>query len=171
MRTLRLAIALLVSACARPMASFEEPPLVRSGTNDAIHVTVIEDFGVGTKKVDTLIQGHSIFLIGELSPRLNPLRGSGTLLVIATADQAEWFFRPLVGTTNWSLYYATVEFQELHLRAFTRWVLIGENSIELRPTMIATQDPGGTLPAIVEVKAGDHTEAKGDTYAYLFPLE
>lgn len=162
------AIVLLVSACARPTVSHEEPPPVRSGANDAIHVTVIEDFGVGTKKVDTLIQGNSIFLIGELAPRLNPLRGRGTLLVIATADRAEWFFRPIVGTNDWSLYCATVEFQELHLRAFTRWVLIAENPIELRPTMIATQDTGGTLPAIVQVKAGNKT---GDAYAYLFPLE
>lgn len=172
MRTTTMVIALLgLAGCARPPSgSYEEPPPERVGTNETMSVVITEDFELGARKVDQLVQDDdSAFLVGELSPRLNPLRGSGSLLLIATPQSAAWFFRPIVAAHEWDLYTANVEYEELHVRAFVHWVLVCDVMLEPTQSMIVTHGTAGRLPALVEVRAPHKTgEAE---HAHLFHIE
>lgn len=175
MRTRLFAIALGLASCARPPSggSYEEPPLASVGSNEQLTVVVVQDFGMGEVALAELTDGNSLFLIGELSPRLNPLRGRGTLVIIATPTRARWFLRPLTASTEWNLYPATVEYAELHVRAFTRWVLItDEDASEPSANAISAPDTQGELPATVEVRTPKNLSGVGgDVYAHLFLLE
>ncbi len=171
MRTTTMVIAMLgLAGCAHPPSgSYEEPPPERSGANETMSVVITEDFEQGTQALDTFASGDSIYLVGELSPRLNPLQGSGTLIVIATQQRAAWFFKPLVAAHEWNLYPANVKYGELHVRAFVRWTLICDVMLEPTQSMIATHGTAGVLPALVEVRAPHKTgEAE---HAHLFQIE
>lgn len=173
MRTRIFAMTLGLASCARPPGTYEEPPPTREGSNEQLAVEVVQDFGLGERALADLMSDNSLFLVGELSPRLNPLRGMGTLVVIATPTGAKWFLRPLVARTDWNLYPASVTYTELYVRAFVRWTLVaGENSVEANAESITTPGAAGELPATVQVRTPKiRTEAKGDVYAYLFVLE
>lgn len=174
MRRQLFAIALGLASCARPPSeSYEEPPYSSVGSNEQLTVSAVQDFDMGEHALAELTSKNSTFLVGELSPRLNPLRGQGTLVIIATPTRARWFLRPLVAGAEWNLYPATVEYAALHIRAFTRWVLItDEVASEPNASAITTLDTQGELPATVEVRASkDRSGDEGERYAHLFLLE
>ncbi|MBI2426228.1 MAG: hypothetical protein HYV34_00090 [Candidatus Kerfeldbacteria bacterium] len=170
-----LAIALVTAVCAAcsaraPTKSYEEPPLTKKAVGEEITAEVVEDEVLGDRILGELLANSPILLFGELSQRLNPLRGMGKLVVLASPTHTQWVMRPLA-STGW-VYPARVEYGALHIRSFVEWVLVTqETSLLIPATMIAT-DTAGELPATVRARVPSQGETEGETvHVHMFVIE